>query len=300
MNRHPILYSVLIVSILCVLGFIFLMGLAVLVGPDEAVFFGQARVAVVKIEGTILDAGDTLKTLQKYSKNDAIKAIVVRVDSPGGAVAPSQEIYAELKKLKPQKKIVVSMGTVAASGGYYIASAADKIVASPGTITGSIGVIMKNFGLQDLIKWAHVENRVIKTGKFKDAGDSFREMTLEEKAYLRTIIEDMYTQFKDDVAGQRGFSAEKMEELAQGRIYTGKQALEAGLVDQLGTIYDAIDLAKRLAKLDSDAKVAWPRAEKLPLEELLFDSQLMEKLQGMLYQAINQFQYPASFYLLGS
>jgi protease-4 len=210
--------------------------------------------------GAIFDSEETLRELQEDADDDDIKAVVLRIDSPGGAVGPSQEIFRQVLKLKQAgKKVVVSMGTVAASGGYYIASAADKIVASPGTITGSIGVIMENFGVADLAKFLLVEPRVIKSGKLKDVGNPFRPMTEDEKAFLQNLADDMYAQFTGDVAEQRKIPLEKLREIAEGKVYSGSQAKALGLVDELGNLYDAIDLAKKMAGLPKKAGVLWPR-----------------------------------------
>lgn len=249
-------------------------------------------IEVIKIEGAIFDSSPVIKKLHDLQKNKSIKAVVVRIDSPGGAVAPSQEIYEELKKLKATKKIVVSMGTLAASGGYYIACVADKIVASPGTITGSIGVIMESFGFDRLLEWAHVESRTIKTGSYKDVGSPFRPMTLEDKTYLEGILNSMYSQFTKAVSEQRKIPEEKMRYLAEGRIFTGQQALENGLIDQLGTIYDAIEEAKKIAGLPANARVIWPREAFGPLDYLFGESRLTKSVETWLKTYSNNFQFP--------
>src|SRR3989338_99212 len=219
--KHPILLSFTIVFLV----FGFLVGLFAFVialsrGNISSSFSG-GQVAVVKIEGPIFDSGDTIEELEDYFQDDSVKAIVLRIDSPGGAAAPSQEIYEEVRKIKAKKPVVISMGTVAASGGYYIAAAGSEIFANPGTITGSIGVIMESLNFEKLFEWAKLENQVIKSGKFKDVGSPFRKMTAEEKAYLQNILDNMYLQFMKAVADNRGFTPEKMSELAQGKIYTG-------------------------------------------------------------------------------
>ena len=226
--------------------------------------FGFGEVAVIKIEGPIFDSIPVLKELRFYQENDAVKALVLRIDSPGGAVAPSQEIFEEVKKFKKDKIVVVSMGTLAASGGYYIASAAHKIVASPGTVTGSIGVIMETMGVGEVLKTLKLESRVIKSGEYKDIGSPLRGVEPKEKAYLQAMLDNMYHQFVEAVSEQRKIPLETMKGLAEGKIYTGQQALEVGLVDQLGTLYDAIDEAKKMAHLSEDAGVIWPREERFP------------------------------------
>ncbi|OGQ07989.1 MAG: hypothetical protein A3G32_07525 [Deltaproteobacteria bacterium RIFCSPLOWO2_12_FULL_40_28] len=242
--------------------------------------FGE--IEVIKIEGPIFDSLHTIKELHRLQKSNSIKAVVLRIDSPGGAVAPSQEIYEEVKKLKAVKKVVVSMGTMAASGGYYIACAADKILAQPGTITGSIGVIMESFGFQNWLEKSQLENRVLKSGMLKDVGSPFRSMTPEEQAYLQSVIDNMYGQFTEAVSQSRNISPEKIKILSDGRVFTGEQAYETGLVDGLGTIYDAINEAKKLAGLAADAGVIWPHEEKGVLDFLFPTSSVKSKIENFL------------------
>lgn len=259
--------------------------------------FGEKPVAVVLIQGPIYESLPTLKELQNLKNDSTVKAIVVRVDSPGGAVGPSQEIFRELTKIKKTKKVVVSMGTVAASGGYYISSAADQIVASPGTITGSIGVIMELVGLQKLAEKIYLDPRTIKSGKFKDAGNPFKELTEVDKAYLQNISDDMYKQFVTDVAQNRNIPVDKMFQLAEGKVYTGKQAKDVGLVDQLGNIYDAIDVAKELAGLPAKAGVSWPR-EKSAFEKFLegeAKTNLIEKWLGLQQNHLPSYLFKQKF-----
>lgn len=298
MRRHPILYSILFVFLSCLfLFFIFVVALLFSTGTTSSILPG-GEVAVIVLEGPIFESTEFLKELKRYQKNKSIKAVVLRIDSPGGAVAPSQEIFEEVKKLKQDKKVVVSMGTVAASGGYYIASAADKILASPGTITGSIGVIMESLNFQHFLKWAHLENRVIKSGEYKDAGSPFREMTPVEKAYLQNILDNMYGQFKSAIAEQRGFSGEEMDALANGKIYTGDQAVKNGLIDGVGTLYDAIDEAKKLAGLPEDARVIWPRERRLPFERLFLHSGTKNSLEDFVKKYFHGMDFPVWLYML--
>lgn len=289
--KHPILFSVVFIFLAFgVIGFVF-SSILYFSSYGGGSVFSSGNIAVIKIEGPIFDSDDTLKDLEKDRKDDSVKAVVLRIDSPGGAVAPSQEIFEEVKRVKLKKKVIVSMGTVAASGGYYIASAADKIFASPGTITGSIGVIMESFDLEDLLHWAHLESRVLKSGKYKDVGSPFRDMTPEEKAYMQDLINNMYGQFKKAVGEGRGLEAAKVEELAQGKIYTGEQAKEVGLVDEMGTIYDAIDAAKKMVGLSPDAHVIWPREDKFPFN--LFSS------KSFIKNYFHVFDFPVWLYMPG-
>lgn len=265
---------------LAFLGLVGLTCVGMLFSSEESSFL-SAPVAVVAIEGGIFESDKTLKELQKYEEDDEVKVLVLRINSPGGAIAPSQEIYRQVIKFRESgKKVVVSMGTVAASGGYYIASAADKIVASPGSITGSIGVIMQSFGVKDLAYALKVEPRVIKSGKLKDAGSPFRDLTPEEHAYLQALSDNMYDQFVGDIAKERKMSVEKVRELAEGKIYSGEQAKEAGLVDVLGNYFDAIELAREVAGLPEDAKVKWPRKPS-PFEEFFSETSSARSLQNL-------------------
>jgi protease IV len=248
----------MLIAIFCVVAFIGFILFLVALGAMGSNMSTQP-IAVVKIEGPIFESLPILKELEELKNDYRVKAVVLRLNSPGGAVAPSQEIMAHVLKLKKHKKVIVSMGTVAASGAYYIASAADKIVASSGTITGSIGVILETFGLQKLAQKLEVEPRVVKSGKFKDVGNPFKTLSDSDRQYLQNITDDMYNQFVSSVAENRGLPIEKVKVLAQGIIYTGLQAKNVGLVDELGNIYDAIDLAKKEAGLPANTKVKWPK-----------------------------------------
>lgn len=226
------------------------------------------KVALVRIAGVIIDSTDVIDELREYGKDRSIKAIILRIDSPGGAVAPSQEIYEEIIKLKEKKKIVVSMGTVAASGGYYIAAPADKIVANPGTLTGSIGVIMEVPNVADLMKKIGVETQVIKSGEHKDIASIFKSLTPEERQILQSVLDDVHTQFITAVSDSRGMAFEEIKKLADGRVFTGKMAKEIGLVDELGNLQDAIMLAGKLTGIKGEPEVV-TRKEKFSVLDLL-------------------------------
>jgi len=212
--------------------------------PDLAMI-GQERIALIRIEGPILDSQNTVKELKQYGEDPLVKAIVIRIDSPGGGVAPSQEIYNAVKRARKDnhKTIVVSMGTVAASGGYYIAVASDRILANPGTLTGSIGVIMQLANFEDLMEKIGVRNTVIKSGRYKDVGSPFRTMSDDERQYLQTVMDDAHRQFIEAVADGRSLDIADVEILADGRIFTGQQAKDVLLVDELGDLHQAIKLA---------------------------------------------------------
>ncbi|EKD52112.1 MAG: hypothetical protein ACD_62C00112G0004 [uncultured bacterium] len=267
MKKHPILAFVLLFVAIIAISVVVMGGLGMMLSSGyETPFIGD-RVAVVEIKGPIFESIDVLKELKELQDDTQIKAVVLRLDSPGGGVAPSQEIFKQVLALKRDKKVVVSMASVAASGAYYIASAADKIIASPGTLTGSIGVIMESFGLQELIQKISIESRTIKSGAYKDVGNPFRELTPEDRAYLQKLSDDVYAQFVRDVAQARGIDPVKMPSIAEGRVYSGEQALALGLVDGLGNLYDAIDEANKLAGLPKDTKIRWPK-EPSPFERV--------------------------------
>ena len=206
---------------------------------------GGRKIGVVEIEGTITDMKEAMEDVVKFKEDDSIKGVILRINSPGGAVGPTQEIYSEIKKLKNTKKVYVSMGSVCASGGYYIAVTGDKVYASPSTITGSIGVIMQQTVVEDLMKKIGIEANTIKSGALKDTGTPFRKMTEDERKYLQSIIDNIYGQFVKDVAEGRKLPIEKVRQLADGRIYTGLQAKDAGLIDNIGTFYDVVDDMKK-------------------------------------------------------
>lgn len=224
---------------------------------DESPFGARKQLALVRVEGVITDARETVDELERYAKNPSVLGIVLRIDSPGGAVVPAQEIYEAVNRLRTtyDKKVVVSMGTVAASGGYYIAAASDKIVASPGTLTGSIGVIMEIPNVEGLMKKVGVESIVIKSGSHKDTGSPFRQMKPEERALLQSVLDDVHHQFIEAVAKGRGLEVVEVTRLADGRVFTGRQAKAAGLVDQLGDLRDAIHAAADLVHIEGEPDV---------------------------------------------
>ncbi|MBI5675047.1 MAG: signal peptide peptidase SppA [Nitrospirae bacterium] len=213
------------------------------------------KVALVRVEGVLLDSKDIIEELKKYSDDASIKAIVLRVDSPGGGVAPSQEIHEEIVKIKAKKKIVVSMGSVAASGGYYISCPAHKIVANAGTLTGSIGVIMEIPNIEGLMQKIGVKAEVVKSGKHKDIASMFKTMSPEEREILQSVLDDVHDQFIKAVADARGMTFESIKELADGRVFTGRMAKEAGLVDVLGNLEDAISLAGEISGIKGKPRV---------------------------------------------
>lgn len=231
---------------------------------------GEDRIALIRIEGVILDAQETLGELKKFSENPSVKAIVLRIDSPGGGVVPSQEIYDAVRRVrtKSNKTVIASMGSVAASGGYYIAAATDRIVANPGTLTGSIGVIMEMANVEGLLQKIGVEGVVVKSGKYKDVGSPLRKMSDEERGLLQTVMDDVHKQFIEAVAEGRSLEVPEVQALADGRIFTGRQAKAAKLVDELGNLDDAIQLAADVVGIEGEPKVIEQR-RRFSIRELL-------------------------------
>ncbi len=210
-----------------------------------------------------------MESIESITNDDDIKALVVRIDSPGGAVGPSQEIYSELKELREDIPVIASIGDVGASGGYYIACAADKIFANPGAITGSIGVIAQFASYEKLLEWAKIDVEVIKSGKYKDVGSSFRKMNEADREYLQDLIDNVYMQFKSAVAESRDLDSEEIDKVADGKIFTGEQALELKLIDELGTMNDAISMAADLGGIEGKPSIEnFPR-KKFSLQEFL-------------------------------
>lgn len=236
---------------------------------------GGSSIGVVEVEDVIVSSKTIVKDLKDFTDDPMIRAIILRIDSPGGGVAASQEIYEAVKKAREKKKVVVSMGAVAASGGYYIALPADRIVANPSTITGSIGVILEYPVFEELFKKIGIRYEVIKSREHKDIGSPFRTITQEERGLLEGVIKDIYDQFVDVTVENRGLSRDSVFRIADGRILTGRQARELGLVDTLGTFEDAVDICGELVGIDKPNLVYPPRRFSFidlltkPMEKLL-------------------------------
>jgi protease-4 len=235
------------------------------------------RIGVVPIEGIIgvagrsgVDSDEVLRLLKRYADDSDMKAIVVRIDSPGGAVAPSQEIYDELRRVGEDKVVVCSMGNVAASGGLYVAMGCDRIVAEPGTLTGSIGVISQFVNVKGLAERFSVKMETVKSGKLKDAGNPFRDMTPEDRTYWQALVDQVYRQFVAAVAESRDMAEDDVRKFADGRVLTGEQAQQLGLIDDLGNFHDAVDLAKEDAGLKGEPRLVYPPEERSRFFEDLF------------------------------
>ena len=229
--------------------------------------FGD-KIAVVEIKGVITDSTEIIEEMRQHGDDETVKAIILRIDSPGGGVGPSQEIHREVVKLKTKKKVLTSMGSVAASGGYYIACASDLIVANPGTITGSIGVVMEFTNLEELLKKIGVKGVVLKGGEHKDIGSPFREMTPGEKRIMQEVIDNVHQQFIKAVAEGRKMEEGRVIPVADGRIFTGEQAKQFGLVDEMGNLEDTVDLAAKMVNIEGRPTVVYPK-KKFTLWEIL-------------------------------
>jgi protease-4 len=272
MKKNPVLIVFITAAVLGALFFTVLFLSARLIGGSSSAALpvvGASSVALVRIEGVLLSSDRVVDELRDYADDSSIKAIVLRIDSPGGGVVPSQEIYNAVKYARKEgKKVVVSMGSVAASGGYYVAAAADKIVANPGTLTGSIGVKMEFANLEKLLEKIGIQGMVVKSGEYKDIGSPYRPMTDPEKKLLQGVIDDVQSQFVTAVASGRNLQEADVRAIADGRIFTGQQALGLKLVDQMGDLNDSIRLAGSLAGIKGRPHVVEKR-KKIPFFDYL-------------------------------
>jgi protease-4 len=226
------------------------------------------KIGVIRIEGIISSSERYIKLLNQLEKNKSVKAIVLRVNSPGGVVGACQEIHDKVEEITKKKPVVVSMGSVAASGGLYISVPATKIVANPGTITGSIGVILQTYNVKELAdKWG-IKVVTVKSGKFKDLLNPFKEPSSEDIKILQELINDSYMQFVEAVAKGRKLPVEKVKRIADGRVFTGRKAKEIGLVDELGSFERAVEIAKELANAP-DAKIYEVKPKKTLFQKLI-------------------------------
>lgn len=267
------LKKILLIVAACFAGFVLLLIgsvlLATLVFNGREQRFGNTQgVGLVEVKGMIVDSSEPIRQLRYFLKKDSVKAVVLRIDSPGGVVGPSQEIYEEVRKLTAKKKVVVSMGSLAASGGYYIAAPATLIYANPGTITASIGVLIKFSNLEGLFGKLGISSATIKTGPYKDAGAPDRPLTAEDRAMFQALINSTHEQFVRAVAEGRKLPLDDVRAIADGRVLSGEQAKAAKLVDRLGNLQDAIEEAGRLAGIDGEPNVVLPPKKKVNYLEL--------------------------------
>lgn len=278
-----------------VLGLFLVVVSAMSRGPEGGGLGFGPRVAIVELEGIILDVEDILRDLKSHRENPLVRAVVVRINSPGGVVGPTQELYDSLKRLREAgKPVVASLGAVAASGGYYVAVAADSIYANPGTLTGSIGVIMQMANLENLMKKVGVDYVVIKSGQFKDVGNISRPMTPEERRVLQALLDDVHRQFIDAVAESRKLDRGKVVQFADGRVFSGAQAKSLAMIDQLGGLEEAVNAAAKLAGLDVPPRLLLPKRRFSVMD--LLRSQLGLPIPGSIVPALPVFKTP--LYLL--
>ena len=282
----------------------FLVGFFVLVGLSSlgAKFFPEKaglgeKVGLVEISGMITDSRDIVDQISKYRRDDSILGIILRIDSPGGAVAPSQEIYEEVLRTRGEKEIIASLGSMAASGGYYIASSANHIVANSGTLTGSIGVVFASSNVQALIDKIGLKPVVIKSGKFKDAGSPVRSMTDEEKALLQGVVDDVHSQFVQAIVKGRGLPEVEVRKVADGRVFTGKKALELKLVDQLGGLEDSIQWMQDKLNLVERPRII-QKKEETNLLNFLFGS--LPEWRSIAPSQLSKWPIPQFLWLFGN
>lgn len=259
--RHKWLLIALLVVV--VLGLAFLAGVVSFFasgtrGGSSLSILSDKKIGVVNLEGTITDSAGLIEDLEEARKDTSVASVVLRIDSPGGAVGASQEMFEAVRKLAKEKPVVASMGSVAASGGYYVALGATRILANPATVTGSIGVRLDHVMLADLLKWAKINHETLKSGKFKDMGSFDRPMLPEERGLLEESLADIHEQFKEVVAEARHLPREQVDALADGRIYTGRRALELGLVDAIGGYLEAVRVAAELGGVKGEPEIIHP------------------------------------------
>ena len=255
--------------------------------------FGQ-RIQIVELSGTLMDSRSVVSQLKRFEDSDSVPAILLNIDSPGGDVATSQEIHAEIRRLRDEKgKVVVAyLSSVGASGAYYVACAADHILASPGTVVGSIGVIAQWLNYGDLLEWAKLSSVVLKTGEFKDSGSPTRELTPREQEYFQGLIDDMYVQFVEAVAVGRNLDIDQVRAFADGRVFTGREAVRLNMIDETGNMQDAIDVTAQLAGISGKPRLIEPQREGLTLLDV-FTSDVSGVLPfgGAMMESQIRFQY---------
>jgi protease-4 len=271
---------------------LFFLFIAVLAIKGFFSFFGREKIKeaiyILKLEDTILSSEKIVNDLRNLEKNDFVKAIILRINSPGGTIGASQEIYLELKRFKEKtgKKLVCSIENVGASGAYYVSLACDKVIALPGSIVGSIGVISFFFTVEDLLKYLKVKPYIVKSGKFKDTGSPFRQPNEQDMKYLEDIVVKLFQQFKKDVVEVRPALKDKIDEIADGRVFTGKEALELGLIDYIGTFSDAVTVAKELAGIKEEPKLIFPEKRKIPFLDDILKSAKEEIISKFLFPQV--------------
>lgn len=290
-RRHPYLFFLLVFSSIVTVAMIG-VGMLFVFGTQRAEFEFGEKVGIIEINGVIMSAKHVIQDLKKFREDDSIKAIVIRIDSPGGGVGPSQEIFREIRKTAPVKKIIASMGAIAASGGYYVAAGTDGIIANPGTITGSIGVIIGFTNFQELLNKIGLVPIVVKSGEYKDTGSPVREMTEAERKILQNFVNTIHKQFVMAVVEGRKMDPSKVESFADGRIFSGEEAKALGLVDRLGNLEDAVEWAGRMGGIKGKISSVYAREKKFSLLKYLAESSLEE----ILNHVVNPFLHAGYLY----
>jgi protease IV len=274
-GRHPWLWGMVGTALMFAVFFLVTFLITVLLTGEEGITDGRAKIGVIQIEGVISSdlSERTVRQLTKYRDDASIKAIILRIESPGGGVASSQEIYEEVSRVRSGGKLVVaSLGSVAASGGYYVACTADRIFANAGTLTGSIGVIVQLGNVEELLRKVGVASTVITSGPFKDSGNPTRTLRPEERQVFQALVDDVYQQFVEAVAQGRNLPLDEVRQAADGRIYTGRQARDLRLVDELGSMQDAITYAASTLGIVGKPKLVQEGKERLWWLRFLFES----------------------------
>lgn len=283
-RRHPFLFFLMSISIcftimvLGVVGFVSFGSKMIDIPFSQQYTSKVGNIGIIEINGMIFSSKKIIEDMKTFCEQDSIKAIILRIDSPGGGIGPSQEIYREIVKTKRLKKIITSMGSVAASGGYYIASATNGIVANPGTLTGSIGVIMEYANIMEIVKKIGISPIVIKSGEFKDMGSPLRELKDTERKIFQGLVDELHLQFVNDAAKARNIDVKTMAKLADGRVYTGKKALKLKLIDRLGNLDDAVLWAGEMANVKGELNPVYPKEDKMTF---------IRKLATTLFKDIN-------------
>lgn len=290
-NSRGLLTVVAIFGGLFVVLLIFAAVMLSVFGSGGGLNVGPNQIGVIEIRGPIMESKKMVEDLRRFAKEDNIKAIVVRIDSPGGAVAPSQEMFQAVQRAAEEKPLVVSMGSTAASGGYYIAIGAPHIFANPGTVTGSIGVISQVFGVKGLLDTIDVQVHTLKTGPYKDTGSPFREFNEQDRRYFDGLIGDMYEQFVEDIAGAREMKVAEVRKVADGRVFSGRQAQKLKLVDELGSMRDAIEWVKKEADIEDDETLIYPPEKNKGLLSSIIKGATETAVQEIRAQQTPAFEY---------
>jgi protease IV len=280
MKKRPFLMALLTLGAIFLFFLVMIYAAASLMGHAPALAMGE-KVGVVEVLGMITDSRAVTKQIDGFRDDASVRAVVLRIDSPGGGVAPSQEICEEVGKLARAKPVVVSMGSVGASGGYYIAAPATRIFANPGTVTGSIGVIMEFANIEDLLGKIGLRSEVVKSGPHKDIGSLTRPMTASDRVILQGMIDDVYDQFVHQIATSRKLPLDDVKALADGRIFSGRQALAKGLVDELGNFQDAVAAAGRLAGIEGKPRLVYPPKQGDRLLDYLIEESVTRFTRGL-------------------